>query len=67
MFSTLENRNSERHYFVVKIVAKCSDGHYILPQFSPRSSDVHHSFFTVIYMVAIIGTGVVSYIFVMIS
>ena len=39
--------NSERHYLVVISVAKCSDRHYILPQISLPSSDVHYSFFTV--------------------
>ena len=41
--------NSERHYLVMISVAKCSDHHYILPQISLPSSDVHYSFFTVSY------------------
>ena len=36
--------NSECHYLVVISVAKCSGRHYILPQISLPSSDVHYSF-----------------------
>ena len=35
--------NSERHYMVVRTVAKCSDGHYILPQFSLHSLFIFYS------------------------
>ena len=46
------NMNGERHYLVVISVAKCSDGHghYVLPQISLPSSDVHYSYFTMIYI-----------------
>ena len=29
-----QKKNSDHHYMVVRTVAKCSDCHYILPQFS---------------------------------
>ena len=38
--------NSECHYLVVTSEAKCIDRHYILPQMSLPSSDIHFHFFT---------------------
>ena len=42
-----KNNESEYHDLVVTSVAKCSDRHYILPQISLPSSDVHYSLITV--------------------
>ena len=41
-----KRNESEYHYLVVTSVAKCSDCHYILPQMSLPSSDIHFHFFT---------------------
>ena len=43
---TLQKINSERQYMVVRTVAKCSDGYYILPQFSLHSLFIFYSVYT---------------------